>query len=543
MMRECNQTPWGGAQLVWTFRGSKASLDAFQFDGNCLYAPPGLPLRFSLTVLPEAGKLLDWTDWLKTGQDAHSVLADPLFVDPARRDYRLRPASPALKLGFKPIPLERIGPYRDQLRATWPIIEAAGAAALGDFTTRRYFKLPGQDPVPAVELQARGGLPNLAARLKAGQAVTIVDFAGGNHAQGGWTDEFAQWLRQQYPAAEIQMANASIHGGFRGSAPSVFRFGHDVLRLRPDLVVVDFAADDAETDAEAVRANAEGMVRQAWKANPQTDLLFLYAFRLGYEEDYAKGLCPGAVSAYERVAMHYGLPAINPGCRFAQMAREGRLVLKASLEEAKQKPGLPVFSNDGVYTTAAGNKLYATLLGEGLTTLLATGTPGAHSLPKPMRGRNMEGAVQVPITREMLTGDWECVTPAAVAGSSFANHFDGLWVTRAPGARLSFTFTGTRAWLFDVFGPGTGRAKITVDGVDSGVRQQVDPWSYYYRLGGLEIAANLPPGEHRVTVELLPEAPDRTVPMEAARKLNQFHAEAFTGVALHLGAICVLQGP
>lgn len=105
---------------------------------------------------------------------------------------------------------EMIGPYRDQLRATWPIIEAAGAAALGDFTTRRYFKLPGQDPVPAVELQARGGLPNLAARLKAGQAVTIVDFAGGNHAQGGWTDEFAQWLRQQYPAAEIQMANASI---------------------------------------------------------------------------------------------------------------------------------------------------------------------------------------------------------------------------------------------------------------------------------------------------------------------------------------------
>ncbi|OHB84863.1 MAG: hypothetical protein A2V98_16625 [Planctomycetes bacterium RBG_16_64_12] len=44
---------------------------------------------------------------------------------------------------------------------------------------------------------------------------------------------------------------------------------------------------------------------------------------------------------------------------------------------------------------------------------------------------------------------------------------------------------------------------MTVDGVEKGVRQQVDPWSYYYRLGSLEIASNLPPGEHTATIELL----------------------------------------
>ena len=36
--------------------------------------------------------------------------ADPMFVDPANDDYRLRANSPALKLGFQPIDLSKIGP-------------------------------------------------------------------------------------------------------------------------------------------------------------------------------------------------------------------------------------------------------------------------------------------------------------------------------------------------------------------------------------------------------------------------------------------------
>ena len=35
--------------------------------------------------------------------------ADPKFVDPAKGDYRLQSDSPALKLGFEPIPFDEIG--------------------------------------------------------------------------------------------------------------------------------------------------------------------------------------------------------------------------------------------------------------------------------------------------------------------------------------------------------------------------------------------------------------------------------------------------
>jgi len=43
------------------------------------------------------------------GYDSHSVIADPLFVNPEHGDYRLQPESPDLKLGFVPIDVTQIG--------------------------------------------------------------------------------------------------------------------------------------------------------------------------------------------------------------------------------------------------------------------------------------------------------------------------------------------------------------------------------------------------------------------------------------------------
>ncbi len=78
-------------------------------------------------VLKEIEILDEWASWQALGMDRHSVVADPLFVDSAHDDYRLRPESPAWKLGFRPIPIEKIGPYASELRASWPIVEAEGA--------------------------------------------------------------------------------------------------------------------------------------------------------------------------------------------------------------------------------------------------------------------------------------------------------------------------------------------------------------------------------------------------------------------------------
>ena len=77
-------------------------------------------------ALEETESLDEWQSWQALG-DQHSVIADPKFLDSDKDDYRLAPDSPAWALGFKPIPVEKIGPYASPERATWPIVEAEGA--------------------------------------------------------------------------------------------------------------------------------------------------------------------------------------------------------------------------------------------------------------------------------------------------------------------------------------------------------------------------------------------------------------------------------
>ncbi len=62
-----------------------------------------------------------WKTWQKkTKQDVDSLIADPLFRDPAKKDYRLKSHSPAYKLGFKDIPYDKIGLRKTRFRPVLP---------------------------------------------------------------------------------------------------------------------------------------------------------------------------------------------------------------------------------------------------------------------------------------------------------------------------------------------------------------------------------------------------------------------------------------
>jgi hypothetical protein len=52
------------------------------------------------TIRSFAGKT--WAEWQAMGQDTNSRVADPRFIDAASGDWRLKPESPALALGFVP---------------------------------------------------------------------------------------------------------------------------------------------------------------------------------------------------------------------------------------------------------------------------------------------------------------------------------------------------------------------------------------------------------------------------------------------------------
>ncbi|MGL4593853.1 MAG: right-handed parallel beta-helix repeat-containing protein [Thermoguttaceae bacterium] len=144
---------WGGAQITtklgteWTTLEQTLTIPVQGMPGF-IEGMDGFRISLSLlgksgsvyvddVVLEETETLDEWDSWRKQGMDLHSVIADPKFVGEANmkpgtlysdvKDFMLQNDSPALKLGFQQIPVDKIGPYSDPRRATWPIVEAEGA--------------------------------------------------------------------------------------------------------------------------------------------------------------------------------------------------------------------------------------------------------------------------------------------------------------------------------------------------------------------------------------------------------------------------------
>lgn len=75
----------------------------FEFEHNLYWREGGGQIRFGN---------MSWDEWRAKGMDKNSLIADPKFVAPEKYDFRLKPKSPALKLGFKTFDLSRVGPRK-----------------------------------------------------------------------------------------------------------------------------------------------------------------------------------------------------------------------------------------------------------------------------------------------------------------------------------------------------------------------------------------------------------------------------------------------
>jgi hypothetical protein len=80
----------------------------------------------------------------QSGRDEHSIVADAQFVNPAAGDYRVKPGSPALALGFVNFAMDQFGVQKPELKAIarTPVLPGqrtvAAAPATRDTTPRAW---------------------------------------------------------------------------------------------------------------------------------------------------------------------------------------------------------------------------------------------------------------------------------------------------------------------------------------------------------------------------------------------------------------------
>ncbi|MBN1107229.1 MAG: right-handed parallel beta-helix repeat-containing protein, partial [Bacteroidales bacterium] len=109
--------------IIWFDRGSLLTSNWHKFklvsDYNCYWDTRTEEIMF-------AGK--SFKEWQKEGKDRHSVISDPLFLNPAEYDFRFRKLSLAKRIKFIPFDYSDAGVYGSdewkKLAETDPSLEA-----------------------------------------------------------------------------------------------------------------------------------------------------------------------------------------------------------------------------------------------------------------------------------------------------------------------------------------------------------------------------------------------------------------------------------
>ena len=470
------------------------------------------------------------------GMDEHSFAGALQKLDLAAQEMTLTWSCPAeaCAIAVPPVP----GIDRDYLGNPYP--EAGGTARPGPFqdtsllsTNVAQFSIApaafpagdeGQAKMAAKEVVLREGLGGFIEKCASGAPVTVAYLGGSITEMDGWRRLTTEWLRKQFPKAQVKEVAAAIGG--TGSDLGVFRLGHDALDHDPDLLFVEFATNDRGRDAKSIIRQMEGIVRQTWAKNAKTDIVFVYTITDRTAPEYAKGGTQQTVGFMEKVAEHYGIPSVDFGYRVLDELNAGRLVMTMNeletavpketpqrdkvLAEKLAKEGKILFAKDGVHPALPGHGVYLKSV-QNLFAKAMGKKAADHAkklAEKPLDAQNLEHAKMVPIVPEMLKGEWT-KSEEMNKRHSFVSRMNEIWETKTPGSKLVFAFDGTSCRIYDLLGPDGGQVWVTVDGKRSAYPlARFDSYCTYHRTATLFVYDGKP-GRHTVEIELDSKQPSR----------------------------------
>ena len=165
-----------------------------------------------------------------------------------------------------------------------------------------------QDPITSRSVVTAGDTARLQQALakgRRGEPVTVAVIGGSITAGAGASSReknygslMAQWWREAFPQAKIELVNAGI--GATGSNYGALRAQRDLLDRRPDFVVVEYGVNDPNSRESA--ETLEGLIRQILKQPQQPAVVLLFMM-------HRNGT--NAQEWHGKVGRHYGLPMFS----------------------------------------------------------------------------------------------------------------------------------------------------------------------------------------------------------------------------------------
>lgn len=401
-------------------------------------------------------------------------------------------------------------------------------------------------PREAVPYLARGGLGNTHEKLVSGESARIAYLGGSITQQDGWRVMTQAWLKAQYPETEIIEIAAGLGG--TNAELGAFRVYRDVLQHHPDLVFIEFAVNDGKTPAKLLTETMEGIIRQIWKADPETDICFVYTISEALLPQTEGGkYFADAAGTMEAIADYYDIPSIYMAYEVPGLAKEGTLLMrtKKPMTDAERQAleGKILFAKDGVHPyTDTGHAVYFKQIKGALPELFEVGETGPHTLPEPLEPNNYDDAAMYSLDRVTMEGDWKKLDMLThPVGKRLRSKASELWLATKKGDKISFPFKGTYVGIYGVRGPDSGAYTFSLNGKVK-TDKLFDKYCAYHRMSGTApFGPNLPEGTHYVEIEVSDQILDKEALLKEEHRQQDLrdNPEKYEGNNLYLAALMI----
>ena len=386
----------------------------------------------------------------------------------------------------------------------------------------------------AKEFNIRGGMKNTIAKLEKGEDVTVA-YLGGSITEGNtWRPLTTEWLKKQYPDANITEIKVAMSG--TGSDLAACRLDEEVLAYNPDLVFVEYAANSG------TEKDVEGIARKLWAHDATADLCIVYVSQTYNFGIYQSGQMPEIPTAFEKVAEHFDIPSIFFVYHPLDLYENDELTLTGKEE------GKVLYTTDTIHITKDGGYLAASAIARCILKQAESLDVNTYQITNHVVPEDYTlGGTYYPWSEASSSDDWskmkftgtwlDCSKDASgnlqnfthTGGSTAFKLFDNLIGTKTAGSSITIKFKGTDIGIFEAGGQYSGQVKVTIDGVEQPNSWQLYDANYDSKLRyQYNFYQSLPYGEHTVTFTLDSTMPDKSnlqskYPSDSTYELNELY--------------------